>query len=364
MNKSSNRLFELLLLLIIVIVIFFGPNAIVWFKVNHFTNLLSIEHVASIAMPAESNVAAFSIDGKIIRTSPNQLSAYDLEGKLQWQRELFGIDTKVYSCGNKILIAEVSRGELALIDSDMQVTSVAKDLGTIRNITTTKDQQIILFMDMLNKIVILDNTLTEKTHFSVPFGDVIDLNLSQREDVILLSVATLEDNHFKSYVLQYDFEGHAIGTCDLEGQLIFSNYMSDYLIIITDSMIRSFNDEAQMIAEISGVGDIDRSTSYKNKLYATTMQDDENGEKTPMLMVYNDDLSYRSDLVLKEPADGIVINQKFIATYTEGTIYLYDYSFRHLSEVRTHLNLENVLWIDQNHLLGYDKSKIAIYAIK
>lgn len=364
MNKRRETIIEYSILLAVFLIVFFAPNLIHWVKFNYFSSLLKIEKIADIRVDTQSQIDAFGLSDTILCTAADQLSAYLYTGEQVYQRQLYGSDTHVLSAADNVLISDYARGELALLDKQLNLITEAKDLGTIEAIKTTPGGQSVLHMKNDNQIIILDAELAEVTRFVIPRGKITQVNISDDQQYILVAVVDIDQQQLDSYVLLYDFAGQAVGTSDCEGQLVYSTYMTDNQIIVTDSTIKSFNRESQLIEEIVNAGNIDQTTTHKNYLYASFLQDDKASEQLPKLSIYSDDLTYSRQLDLLSLPEGIIVNDKFIATYSEDVIYVFDHSLQSLGNIRTKQEIRAIKWLDQSHIISYDQNSIAVYALQ
>lgn len=362
-TKLTARLFEVGLLFLIILFVFFLPNMITALKVNFFSTLLDIDRVSVIVMPDELQSDVYVANETVVVGGDNQLMGYDKEGKMIWHRELRGTDTQLRSNSQYLLIAEKTRGEVVLVDSENVVVASVRDLGRLELISFSEDSRVAVKLAGENRILLLDDSLAITGSIDIGEGEIIDLQLPSVEEVVMLSVVDLNDNRFESHVLQFDMYGRPLGISDCEGQLIYSMHMSDYQVIVTDKSMMSFNKEAQLVAEIGSPGIVNNSVSYKNRLYTSMISTLEDGSEETKLMIYSDDLSGYEEMDLPIGADGLLVNDRFIAVYVDGLVTLYDHSLKQVGKINTQLTISNIQWLDQMTLVVNDSAEILIYEI-
>ncbi len=354
---------DYLLLAVIALIIFFAPNLLAYIKFNYFSTLLSIKQTASIDIESDKPIDVYAVTDGVVCCSDDKLGLYDYDGKLLYQRQLFGKQIVVRATGDQIVVADLARGEIVKLSNSLEIAQKISDVGQMVDLVTTAKGDIACQMAADNIIKIFDENLTEKAAIQVPTDDLIKMSLSADQKTLLVSVVAIEDYVFKSYVLQFDMNGQPIGTSDLEGDLVFRSYMMDHQVIVTQSKIKSYNKESQKVAEIVNMDNIDQSTSHKQFLY-TAFSSEEEGVEQPYLSIYSDDLSYNQKLKLAVMPERIVVNDKFIITYAEGVLYVYDHSLRSLKSLDTHRNINDIQWLDVSHLMTSEQGHVDIYNLE
>ncbi|PIE77315.1 MAG: hypothetical protein CSA13_00070 [Clostridiales bacterium] len=361
-KKTQRHWSDYLWLLLIAIVVFFTPNAIAYVKLNYFSSLLEMRELASIDIASDIPISAFAMPGGIACCSDDQLNVYSYDGKLNYQRQLFGKRTIVRVAGDHIVVVDLARGEIAKLSLSLELVDKKRNIGQIVDVLTTDQGDVICQMSADNAIRVFDANLDEKALITVPTDRVIEIMLSADQSTILVSTVAIEELVFKSYVLQYDLQGRPTATGDLEGELLFNAYLMDHQVLVTQSKIKSYNRESKKVAEILNIEKIDQTAAHKHFLYTSYMAE-EDGVEQPYLSIYSDDLSYRQQLKLAALPEHIIVNDKFIITYAEGTLYIYDHSLRSLKSLQTHRNIKGIQWLDASHLMAYDQSHINVYVL-
>jgi hypothetical protein len=361
-SKLKSRVYELLLLLVIVMIVFFLPNIITIIKVNFFTSLLDVNRTAVISMPTDLQSSVYVANESVLIGGDNLLSSYNKEGQLVWQRELRGNDTQIRTNQSHMLIAELIRGEIVLLNLDNEVISTVKDIGKIEKIDFSSQSHVALKLDNENRILVYDENLELTADFKIPLGDIIDMQFSESEEIIMLSTISLFENNFESFVLQYDTFGRALGSSDCEGQLVYSMHMSDFQLLVTDETIKSFSKEAQLVKDIESPGLVSNTQFFNNRLYANVIKSGADEEVT-QLLIYADDLSSMEALDLPSGADGLVVNERFIAVYVDGIVTLYDHGLIEIGQINTQLAIKNIQWIDNRTLVVNDNAETLIYEL-
>ncbi len=361
-NKQS-RLSDFVLLIVIALIVFFAPNVVAFVKLNYFSTLLNIHKLASIDIDSDVPISAFAVSNGIACSTADQLNLYDYEGKLSYQRQLFGKKTVVRAAGDTIVVVDLERGEIAKLSPTLDVVDKKRDIGAMLDVIATSKGDIICQMVEANTIKIFDTELEQKGVITVPTDKLIEMAVSSDESTILVSAVAIEDLNFKSYALQYDMSGIPLATSDLEGDLIFNTYMMNNQVIVTQSKIKSYNKESQKVAEILNMEKIDQTTSHNQFLYTSYIQE-EDGVSQPYLSIYGDDLSYHQKLKLSVLPEHIVVNDKFIITYAAGKLYVYDHSLRSLKSIATYRDISDIQWLDETHLMTYDQNHINVYVLE
>ncbi len=362
-KHQQSRISDYIILVVIALIVFFAPNVVAFIKLNYFSTLLSIHELASIDVDSEVPISAFAVTKGIACSTADQLNLYSYDGKLNYQRQLFGKKTVVRAAGDTIVVADLERGEIAKLSSKLEIVNKKRDIGQLIDLIATSKGDIVCQMAEANTIKIFDADLNQKAVITVPTDKLIEMAISEDESTILVSAVAIEDLKFKSYALQYDMSGMPLATSDLEGDLIFNTYTMNNQVIVTQSKIKSYNKESQKVAEILNMEKIDQTASYKQFLYTSYIQDDD-GVSQPYLSIYSDDLSYHQKLKLNVLPEHIVVNDKFIITYAAGKIYVYDHSLRSLKSIQTNRDIVDIQWLDASRLMAYDQNHINVYVLE
>ncbi len=365
MRLSRQRISEFLILIIVFIVVFFAPNFLTWLKFNFFVQNIEINTLSEINIDNQSKFSVYNYRDDIVIATPEQISLYKTDGTKIKQRQLFGDQITVKILGDTILVVETLRGDMALLaGKDLKYLTEKKDIGSIREVLTTESGYIILSMEREKRFLIFDQNLNKIAEFHLPAGELTSLNLSNDGKRLLAAAIDIENGEFKSYVYQYDLNGKTIGVSDLAGDLIFSVYMNENQIIVTDDKLKSYDKESEKLAEELNLSKIDRSLMYKNFLYTAFVTVDENGTEQATMAIYNDDFTYKHTGSLSALPEEIVVNDKFIITYAEGVIYFYDHALNSLAFKRTNRNLKGLFCLSDDKIVTYDNSLISVFQIE
>ncbi len=365
MQLSKQKISEFLLLIIIFVIVFFTPNFITWAKLNYFNKTIKMIELSRIPIDNTEGFSVYNYHNNIALATPNQITLYNPMGEKIKQRQLFGDQILIKTAQDFILIAETLRGDLALLTGDkLEVLAKKKDMGQISDILISSDGDLVISMQTDNKFYILDSNLNQKSEFELPQGEITSINLSNDGKTILLAVINLIEQEIQSFVYQYDLNGNLIGISDLNGDLVFSVYMNNNQIIVTDNKLISYNRESKKVAEELNMSRIDQSTIHKDFLYTSLISTDKNGTEQSLLSIFNDDFSYNLKNEISALPEKIIVNNKFIATYSAGVVYLYDHKLNSLVVERTERDLKGIQWLSENQLLCYDNSLLTVYSIK
>ncbi len=362
-KKSTRRWSDYLLFLIIAVIVFFTPNALAFVKLNYFSNWLSIRQLAVIEIESDVPISAFAIDDGIACSADDQINVYSYDGKMNYQRQLFGKRTIVRAAGEHVVVVDLERGEIAKFDTALQLIDKKRDIGPIVDAITTKSGDVICQLRDDNTIVVFGADLQERARIAVQTDRLIKMSISDDQATILVTAVAIEDLTFKSYVLHYDLTGKPVATSELEDELVFNAYLMNNQVIVTQSTITSYNRDSRKVAEIVNMDKIDQTTSYQQELYITYSERGDGAEQ-PYLAVYSDDLEERHKLKLNALPERIVVNQKFVVTYGAGQLYVYDHELKFLNSIQTNRNVSAIQWLDAAHLMVYDQNQIDVYILE
>ncbi len=369
MKKFDKKkwLLDFLLFAIILGLVFFLPNIILIAKQHFLTTFLKPQKIATIALasgPDAGKSQMFTANGQVMISRPNQLEAYDAKGQLVWTRDLNGQDTRVYDGGETLLIAEMQRGELALIDEKNVILAEVKDLGPIEKIARMSDGNVAALIKNSNQIVILDNQLKNKVLIKAPYGQVVNMKFSHSEPILMVYMTAIRNYNFESYVLQYNMQGEVMASSDCKDMLLYDMQMYDNLVLVGNQKLLSFDKEAQLIAEMETPGYIDHSFAFENKLFLSTLAKDGEAQGTNQLIVLNDVLTPLKSIQLEDGLDGLAVNKTFVVTYVDGVISIFDHGYKEISELQTNLAIEEFIWLSDYTFMIKDAQSVCVYTIK
>lgn len=369
MKKFDRKtwLLDLLLFAMILLVVFFLPNMILLAKQHLLTTFLKPQRIATIALAAGPDVGQsqmFTANGQVMISRPNQLEAYDEKGQLLWTRVLNGQDTKVFDGGKTLLIAEMQRGELALVDEKNGILAEVKDLGPIEKLARMPDGHIAALIKSSNQIIILDNLLKNKVLIKAPYGQVVSMKFAHSEPTLMVYMTAINNYNFESYVLQYNMQGEVMASSDCKDMLLYDMQMYDNLVLVGNQKLLSFDKEAQLVAEMETPGFVDHSFALDNRLFLSTLAKEGEAQGTNQLIALNDVLTPLKSIQLEDSLDGLVVNKTFVATYTDGVIKIFDHSFKEISQLQTNLAIEEFIWLSDYTFMIKDAQSVSVYTIK
>jgi hypothetical protein len=365
--KKQNWMSDGALLLVILLVVFFLPNILFFVKQMTLPGLLRPQRIASIRIETEGSAGeqhVFLAGEHIIVSVPGRLDAYSREGELQWSRELNGRDTQVYPYKETMLLSEMNRGEIVTVNTQNQVIAHAKDLGPIDRLVRLSDTETAILFQAESKIVLYNEELTPVRELQVPYGEIVEMKYSHNDHALLVYTTHLNDYAFESYVLQYSKSGDIIGSLDCKDMLIYDMHLYDYLILVGNKKLWSYSHEAQPIAEIDTPGMIDHSHAYKSRLYLTVVDPTASADAENVLHVLNDSLITLKKQPLEEAVNGISVNERFIALFSGGKVWLYDHGFKEVLTLNSTLAIEALKWLDDFTFIIYDAHEISVYGIR
>lgn len=186
----------------------------------------------------------------IVKWGNGILQCYDSSGQALWKKPLNGKHVKIQSNKLGLAVAEPQSGDVFLLNHKGELKAKRFGLGFLKRMVYTDENRLSCYFPDKKKILILDDQLKTIADIPVPDGELVDINVSQKSDLIALSLFRLEEDAYHSQIFTYHKDGQPIGAINMKGQLLLDICVIENTIIgITDTSVFAYNDQNEQLWE-------------------------------------------------------------------------------------------------------------------
>lgn len=306
----------------------------------------------------KSNEQVFVVDDSISIFSNSKLTNYDKKGKIIYSTDINTDNLGILKSKKYIYMVNYNSGDIIKLNKNNKIVKEIYGLGNISEIKVVNNFPVI-FLNDKKTFIILDENLNESAVINISFGDVQDYIISDDEKIIAINLISIENYELKSYILQYDFLGKMIGINDLSNEIVYKMFMGENLKVVCDASIRTYDRNGYIISNIENKEIISDISMNSDKIYLLTL--DENDMKK--MTIYSDygDIIFQDEI--KESIDNIISTDKYILTYNDSEIRLYDTRYNFISKSGINLNIVDVQWLDENSFIVVGDNRVYVYEI-
>ena len=222
--------------------------------------------------------------------------------------------------------------------------AIVQNLGKITEIKAGEDK-LVFTSEHPNDFKVLDENLELYSYFSIPYGDVVDFEISTNSKNIIVNIIHIDKFDLKSYILTYDVKGQIIGTADMDKQLVYSMKLDENMIVVSDKGLVSFDKNGLKSTEIPNTSFLIDVATYQDKVYTLGISE-KNPESTD-ITIYSQYLNKLGELQVESSKEGILVGEKFCIVYDYKDLELYDKRLNFISGYQINENIDKIEWIDE-----------------
>ncbi len=191
-------------------------------------------------------------EGKVVQQAGNlvlkaeggKLQAYNLEGKLVWEKPYAGSKVLVKAVGNRIFLVERDSGDFYILDEGGNIKKKREALGKIDRIIAKSESYAILYKATEKKIQIINDKGEDEAIIELPYPEILDVDYAPELKLIGVSVFFIEKDNFHTNVFLFGLDGKMKGARNFNNQILsrISGYKNQF-VGVSDKAVLAFNDE-------------------------------------------------------------------------------------------------------------------------
>lgn len=370
-RKRFSVLSTLILISVIVMVLYF--NDITGAAKNYARfGKAELEVVNTIeyssALEFESDVYIHVSENFLVKCENKEFILYDNAGNPIWLKEFHAYEPLASVYGDKLAVADGSAGDIYLIDNKGNVLGSVFGLGKIDSIQLVENN-LVVSLKTEGNILVYDMTLAEVGRIVLPTGDLITYDMSEKDDVLAVSVMKMDGSNFYSSVILYSINGDMLGATNFERQLIYGLKVYDFGIVgVSDEQVFNLSFDNQLVWERP----IDRlvnafTFSDDGFLCLNLIKDAEDLTDTrPLNVLQILDLNKNTILLELEigmNVDKLTLSENHIAIYGDDKLYIMDMEGKVVLLQPVETEVRNFYWLDNESLIVEHIDKINIYNV-
>jgi hypothetical protein len=180
----------------------------------------------------------------ILKAEGGKLQAYNIEGKLSWEKPYAGSKVLVSAVGKRIFLVEKDTGDFYILDELGNIKAKREALGKVDRIIAKSESYAILYKGTEKKIQIINERGEDEALIELPYPEILDIDYAPDLKLIGVSVFFVEKDNFHTNVFLFGVDGKMKGARNFNNQILsrLSGYKNQF-VGVSEKSILSFNDE-------------------------------------------------------------------------------------------------------------------------
>ncbi len=246
-KKKGFKVFLIIFLLIIIVFLFMEKGnqqkiiSFIFHVKDNISKDKTLETVQTIPMNFKDEKANF-YDGITIKLDNKKLTAYNLEGSKEWERNI-NIDEELVFLGDKfVYLFEKNTGYLYFIKSNGEIAKKIKTQSSIFNIVEKGNDLVLLFkepeIESIN-IINEDGELLGET--SIKEDHIFSVAINNEKTKYAFSTFSIKDGKMSNHLYIEEMDGKEVNDMDLgENLILYIQFIdNDNILALTDKEIIS-----------------------------------------------------------------------------------------------------------------------------
>ena len=180
----------------------------------------------------------------VLKAEGGKLQAYNLEGKLVWEKPYAGSKVLVKAVGKRIFLVERDTGDFYILDEGGNIKKKREALGKIDRIIAKSESYAILYKAAEKKIQVINEKGEDEALIDLPYPEILDVDYAPELKLIGVSVFFIEKDNFHTNVFLFGLDGKMKGARNFNNQILsrLSGYQNQF-VGVSDRAVMAFNDE-------------------------------------------------------------------------------------------------------------------------
>lgn len=181
----------------------------------------------------------------IVVSFSNEITIYDFEGNLIAKSEVTSDDSQIIGLPDYFVIVDKIQGHLSILDYFGNIVGTVYSLGPIKEMIEAPDNTIAVITET-NDLLVYDHQGALLSNITLPAGELLSLDLSTSEGVILTNILDSDENRFTSKLLSYDMHKFVLrGANNNYDRIVYgAKFVNDLIIIVDDAGQMAFKEQS------------------------------------------------------------------------------------------------------------------------
>lgn len=324
----------------------FNIGGVQFQEVNHMKYVMPIK---------EANSAVQKVGERVLKAEGGKLQAYDLEGKLMWEKAYGGSSALFTAVGSRIFLVEKNSGDLFVLNQNGEIVTKREALGKVDRIIAKKEDTIIVYKSLEKKIQILDGEGKDKATIALPYPKILDLDYSPDLDMIGVSVFFVEKDYFHTSVFLFGMDGKMKGARSFNNQMLFRMLgYKDRFIGVSDQGVIAFNNKDDDLWHVKLDQTINRVDFKPNGNFGfnLTIEDKVLDDTRPenALAVLSPEGKWLFNEKIGVVVEKLYLGDHRIAIIGDNQVNIVDFNGRVLGHKAIDKGFKSITWIDDYHI--------------
>ncbi|TCO77999.1 DUF5711 family protein [Marinisporobacter balticus] len=371
-RKRRQIRFKIMVLILIFMLILGGVKLIKTAKSLLGYGALDFQTIVTIDYENEKNLIVLPFKEDMIIYNENKLKRVTLAGEEKWKKEKVAKDPIMRTGGNLIFLANKETGQITAYDDGGNIVWEVDLKKSIGDFVCNKEGIIALYYENEenSEIHIFNMEGKEAGKIRVDQGTIIDINISDEEGNVAISVMGIEKNKIETNVALYAKEGKLLGGNTYTNQIISNVFFSDnnQIMCVGDKKLMVFSKEDALLGSIDIPGDVNRVAWNQQGFIAMHLIDN----RRTIIDTKNRNYIWIVEMEGKEeskiPIQGEVLGMdskgENVVAFTDRTLYFIFKKGKQLMEKKIHNDIQSVYMFSDNKLILVLKNKIEIMQVK
>ncbi len=309
---------------------------------------LNIEVIETIDIKKEDDNKMISKDNNLIIYSNEEIQIYDEFIELISKKSINTLFVKLVKMDDYFLAADITQGDLIVLDYSGNVISEIKKTKMIKEIRTANNDIIVITNE--NKLIVYNELLEEKSQLTLPKGEILSVELTDDKSKCVITILSVEDSEYNSKIITFDIKKNTmIGGYNNYQKIVYESKLNDdNIIVVEDDGIKAhkLGDIDENVWEYKREGnliyfDIDNNNSIYELVTTEIIQ-----IKDYYLVCLNKDGKKKFNLELKDKYDKIIFSKGRVLIYNENKIKILTSDGEELIEIDKNNKIKDIIWID------------------
>ncbi len=318
----------------------------------------------------ENSSLIFTDNNNIIVSSNNDLKLYDKDGDIIVGKKINSHSSKVVGMKDYFAVVDLLQGNMIIMDFKANKFGEIKGLGHLKDVKSIYNNIIAITSE--NRLQIFNEKGMLLSDVELPSGELLSLDLSRKENKIVITILSLDSESYNSKILTYSLDSNLmVGADNHYDSIIYSTNVYETNVMIVDSEgAHSYliSDTDNNIWNVERKGNlehlfVDANGNIFEIVYRANINKDNNKKANYFLVAINKDGEDIFEIKLDDRYKDIKISEGRILLFNDNDAVIYSYSGKLISRYHDGRKMKNVKWITYNRLLVEYNDYIKVFEL-
>ncbi|QEK13512.1 PQQ-like beta-propeller repeat protein [Crassaminicella thermophila] len=333
---------------------------------------LGFQKIGTINYEKGKNLTIHPLKEEIVVYDGKILSLYNLQGDEKWSQEKEIKNAIIKSSENLFFLTDKKKGEITAYNDQGSVIWSVNLKKPISDLVCNNEGYIALYCENKenSEIYILNMNGKEEGKIIISKGTIIDITISEKEQLIALSIMNIENNKIKTNVVLYTKEGRLIGGNTYDEEIITNLFFSDdnRLMNVGDDKLLVFGKEKGVLWK-KYISDTINRVAWNDQGFIgmhiinnkKTIIDTKNRNHIWLVGIDGTEIS---KIPIRGEVLGMDTKDNHVVAFTDRTLYLIFKKGQKVIEKKVNNDIKNVYMLPHDRLMLVFKNKIEIMQVK